>query len=220
METELRVLVVGEGLGLTQSLLLRLSRSFAVRVLGPVPAETQALEAVGEGVVDLVVVDLVRTDGRAWEIISSIVDGTGVRVLAVARSRGVEDSARALAAGATGVIRGEGGGARELAATLRRAAAGSLILPDSDLPSVVSRIRQHPPTIDERAQDLTGRERQVLGAMADGGSCADVAHALGISPLTVRSHVKNVMAKLGVHTKVEAVTFALRTGLAGDRRSA
>jgi two-component system nitrate/nitrite response regulator NarL len=220
MEAELRVLVVGEGLGLTQSLLLRLSRSFAVRVLGPVPAEAEALEAVDAGVVDLVLVDLVRTDGRAWDIISAIVDGADVRVLAVALAGGVEDSARALAAGATGVIRGEGGGARELAASLRRAAAGSLVLPDADLPSVVSQLRLHPPTIDERAHDLTARERQVLCALADGGSCADVAHALGISPLTVRSHVKNVMSKLGVHTKVEAVTFALRTGLAGDRRSA
>jgi DNA-binding CsgD family transcriptional regulator len=56
--------------------------------------------------------------------------------------------------------------------------------------------------------------------MADGASCEDVAGALGISPLTVRSHVKNVMSKLGVHSTVEAVTFALRTGLTGDRRSA
>ncbi len=50
--------------------------------------------------------------------------------------------------------------------------------------------------------------------LAGGASTADVAEAFGISPLTVQSHVKNVLAKLGVHSKVEAVRLAWRHGLA------
>ena len=50
-----------------------------------------------------------------------------------------------------------------------------------------------------------------------GGATADIARDLGISPLTVQSHVKNILAKLGVHTKVEAVRMIWRYGRAGSR---
>jgi DNA-binding NarL/FixJ family response regulator len=212
-------LVVAEGLGSTQSLLLRLPQRFAVRVLGPVADEGQALKVARAGWMGLVLVDLHRTDGRAWDIITAIADGTGVPVLAVASTGSALDAARALASGATGVIRGEGGGARELAASLRRAAAGIMVLPDVDLPLLVAQFHPAPPA-RERLHDLTTRELQVLRAMAGGASCADIAQTLCISPLTVRAHTKNLMGKLGVRSKVEAVTFALRGGLTGDRRSA
>ena len=67
---------------------------------------------------------------------------------------------------------------------------------------------------------LTVREREVLGALARGGSTVDVADEYGISRLTVQSHVKSILAKLGVHSKVEAVTLAWRHGLAPASRSA
>ena len=60
---------------------------------------------------------------------------------------------------------------------------------------------------------LSGREREVLGLLASGASTADVAGILFISPSTVRNHVHNVLAKLGVHTRLEAVAVALRNGL-------
>jgi two-component system nitrate/nitrite response regulator NarL len=219
MDTELRAMVVSEGAALTQSLIVAVSRRFAVRVLGPVADEVQAIEALRASPIELVVVELTRSDDRARDIISAIVDGSSIPVLAVAADLSVRDPARALAAGAIGVIRGTGGSPRELASSLRRAAAGSLVLPDADLPKVFERVPVRS-GIGGSGHGLTPREVQVLGAMADGASCEDVAGALGISPLTVRSHVKNVMSKLGVHSTVEAVTFALRTGLTGDRRSA
>jgi DNA-binding NarL/FixJ family response regulator len=57
---------------------------------------------------------------------------------------------------------------------------------------------------------LTPRERQVLRALAQGTSTTRIAELLGISAATVRSHVKSVMAKLGVHSRVEAVALLLR----------
>src|SRR5919201_55179 len=53
---------------------------------------------------------------------------------------------------------------------------------------------------------LTPREIEVLQELAGGKPTGDVADALGISPLTVQSHVKSILAKLGVHSKIEAVT--------------
>ena len=78
------------------------------------------------------------------------------------------------------------------------------------------------PRRDERAllASLTGRETEILALLADGMSTRDVAERLDISPLTVQSHVKNILAKLGVHTKVEAVRIAWRHGLHAATRTA
>jgi DNA-binding NarL/FixJ family response regulator len=63
------------------------------------------------------------------------------------------------------------------------------------------------------ANPLAPRERQVLETLALGLSTEDVAERLGITVHTVRSHLKNVMVKLNVHSKLEAVISALRDGL-------
>jgi len=58
---------------------------------------------------------------------------------------------------------------------------------------------------------LTPREIEVLQAMADGHSTARIADVLGISTGTVRSHVKSLLGKLGLHSRVEAVSLILRS---------
>jgi DNA-binding NarL/FixJ family response regulator len=60
---------------------------------------------------------------------------------------------------------------------------------------------------------LTDREVQVLQAIAEGRSTAEIGAHLFISTSTVQTHVKNILSKLGVHSKLEAVTFALRQGV-------
>jgi DNA-binding NarL/FixJ family response regulator len=65
---------------------------------------------------------------------------------------------------------------------------------------------------------LTLREREVLGLMVSGASTVEIRHRLGVTEHTVRSHVRNVLAKLGAHTRVEAVHRALEQGLARSAR--
>jgi DNA-binding CsgD family transcriptional regulator len=60
---------------------------------------------------------------------------------------------------------------------------------------------------------LTRRERQILTMLADGRRDKEIATRLSISPLTVRSHVRNVMEKLEAETRTEAVASALRQSL-------
>jgi DNA-binding CsgD family transcriptional regulator len=57
---------------------------------------------------------------------------------------------------------------------------------------------------------MTGREREVLRLLASGGSTQAIATKLAISPATVRNHINKILAKLGVHSRLEAVTLALR----------
>jgi len=62
-------------------------------------------------------------------------------------------------------------------------------------------------------RDLTDREREVLSLLAQGLSTQDIAQALSISPSTARNHIQNILHKLGVHSRLEAVAYAYEHGL-------
>ena len=66
---------------------------------------------------------------------------------------------------------------------------------------------------ERRINSLTARERQVLKLLAQGQGTAEVAGRLVISPATVRNHVQNILSKLGVHSRLEAITVAFQQGL-------
>ena len=64
-----------------------------------------------------------------------------------------------------------------------------------------------------KIHDLTPRELEVLHALVDGRSSRDICAELYIAPNTLRTHVQNLLTKLRVHSKLEAVAYALRQQL-------
>ena len=217
---DIRVLVVDESPGLTQGLLLALPRSGPVCVLGPVQDDGEAVVALDLAAADLVVVDIDRDDGRGLEVLAAVSDREGTRVLASTQRDGSEVAAEALAAGACGLLPTDRGAA-VLIDAFRRAVAGELVLPAADLPSLVERLRElNPDQPGGSLSVLTVREREILRLLADGIPTTDIAVSLGISPMTVQSHLKNILAKLGVHSKVAAVRLAWRHGLGSAVRTA
>ena len=64
-----------------------------------------------------------------------------------------------------------------------------------------------------QVEPLTPREREILHMLATGAGTREVADSLRISPTTVRNHVQNILRKLEVHSKLEAVAKAFRHGL-------
>jgi len=217
---DIRVLVVDESPGLTQGLLLALPRSGPVCVLGPVQDDGEAVVALDLAAADLVVVDIDRDDGRGLEVLAAVSDREGTRVLASTQRDGSEVAAEALAAGACGLLPTDRGAA-VLIDAFRRAVAGELVLPAADLPSLVERLRDlNPDQPGGSLSVLTVREREILRLLADGIPTTDIAVSLGISPMTVQSHLKNILAKLGVHSKVAAVRLAWRHGLGSAVRTA
>jgi DNA-binding NarL/FixJ family response regulator len=80
---------------------------------------------------------------------------------------------------------------------------------------VISRFAEVSPDPNRahRLDDLTTRERDLLLHVAGGGSNADIARTLGIEEATVKSHVSNILLKLRLHNRVQAVIAAYETGL-------
>lgn len=217
----IRILVVAESIGLTQDLVIAFRRRPGFMILGPVSDETAALALFGEVQPDIVLVQLDRLDGRGVAIISEIRSKTPVRVMAATRDPAAPEMELALAAGACGVLPTD----RKpptLVSAFRRAVAGELVLPVDDLPPLVGLLQEARNRRNRQAllTTLTEREREVMAAMAQGATTAGIALELGISPATVNTHVKNILAKLGVHSKVEAVGVAWRGGLGLGARTA
>jgi DNA-binding NarL/FixJ family response regulator len=221
MPQRIRVLVVDPARGLVDSLARAVPSRAPVAIEGPAADETAAIDALSEGRAELVVVNLDRGDGRGLEVLARVAGAGSGRVLAASDRGGPDIAAAALGVGACGVLPEQRDGS--LVETFHRALAGELVLPVEDLSLLVDRITS-PDRVDANGanalRSLTRREREILQTLAAGASTADVAEAFGISPLTVQSHEKNILAKLGVHSKVEAVRIAWRHGLATTSRSA
>lgn len=104
----------------------------------------------------------------------------------------------------------------ELLTAVRKAADGEIVMPTSLLLGLLTRIPRDKAVNykeDQVWETLTLREREILNRLARGKSGSSIASELNIAPMTVRTHVRNIMAKLGVHSRLEAVAFGLRNGL-------
>jgi len=210
MDADVRVLVMERGLGLTHDLSYA-CRHAGVSVLGPVRDVAEAEAAAADVSFDVLVVDADETSAPIIREAAAALGG--VRVLAVSEELDPEVGASVIAAGAVGLM-ARSVDQRTVPDLLRRAAAGELILPASHLAALVDlvRVSRLDPNDGARLEALTRREREVLALLADGHTTQEVSDALSISVMTVQSHVKNVLAKLGVHSKVEAIRFAWRSG--------
>jgi len=111
----------------------------------------------------------------------------------------------ALEAGAIGYLLKDVS-AEELAKAIRAAYAGRVTLSPEAAQSLVETANLPPPP----GLDLTEREREVLALMIEGLNNTQIAGRLTVSPSTIKSHVSNILSKLGVASRTEAVTLALR----------
>jgi DNA-binding NarL/FixJ family response regulator len=118
----------------------------------------------------------------------------------------------AVEAGASGFL-GKDEPADEVLAAAKAAAEGEVLIDPSTLARLLHQVtkeREEQREIQARFAGLSEREREILAHVAQGERNDDIATALFISPQTVQTHVRNVLGKLGVHSKLEAVTLAVR----------
>ena len=196
------------------------------RVVACTSTPEEAAAAVRTEPVDLCLLDLHFADGGGGAAISAIAEIVsscpGTRVVVLSGSSDPALLNRALMAGASGVA-AKGEALESILSVLDRVHRGDVVVQGSAV-RILTEMAPSPRTpVQELARFLTARERQVLEHLVRGQSTAELAAQMGVRYSTIRTHIQNILTKLGAHSKLEAVALAMHEGLVnvevGERRS-
>jgi DNA-binding NarL/FixJ family response regulator len=181
-------------------------------IAGEATSGQAAVDVVLEVEPDVVVMDLhmpVMSGVEATRRLSQ--RGSSARILVLTISTADTDVVEALVAGACGYLLKDTP-PDQIAAGVRAAAAGESMLSPSVAAQLITRVRDAPAAPPD-AVDLSEREIEVLRLIGQGRDNAQIAEQLVISPMTAKNHVSNILAKLGVESRVQAAIYAVRAGM-------
>jgi DNA-binding NarL/FixJ family response regulator len=220
MMAALRLLIADDHPAFRAGLRLLLESLGDVEVVGEAATGAEVVELAVEHRPDVVVMDLQMPEVGGIEATRAIVArAPGVSVLVLTMFEDEDSVFAALRAGARGYVL-KGAGQEELARAIRAIASGEAIFSPAIATRVIdffSRSRDDQPP--QAFPELTDREREVLGLIAEGLPNPEIMRRLVLSPKTVRNHVSNILAKLQVRDRSEAIVRAREAGLGRPRES-
>ena len=165
---------------------------------------------------DLGVIDLVLPDGEAAELIEELREANPhFAALVLTASLDRAEHARAIEVGAAGVLH-KSADVDEILDAARRLAAGETLISQEELVEmllIAGQSREEEREARASIEQLTRREMEVLKALAEGLTNKEIAERLHMSVDTERTHMMNILSKLGVHSRLQALLFAARHGL-------
>jgi DNA-binding NarL/FixJ family response regulator len=187
--------------------------SAGIAVTGEAADGRQAIRIVGEVTPDVVIMDLAMPIMNGVEATRRIIAGMPhVAVLVVSMSDERESVFAALRAGARGYVL-KGTDPADLIRAVESVAHGDAVFGPELADQVLAYFSHSPSTPTALFPELTDREREVLGLLAQGLHNPDISHRLGVRPKTVRNHISNILTKLAVSDRTEAVLRAREAGL-------
>ncbi|MCZ6455631.1 MAG: response regulator transcription factor [Actinobacteria bacterium] len=195
-----------------------LSAAFAQEGFEVVGAAAEAMTAIDltrEFEPDIVMLDLLMPGMSGLEIVGTIIKTSPkTRVVLLTASESAEDLLAAVKAGVSGYLTKDTPLPRLVAAMNDVLDGGAAVSPamGGKLFSALRDLLRHHGTVSRRPE-LTGRELEVLTLVGEGKTSREIAEQLYISENTVRNHVRNILDKLGLKSRFEAVTWAHREGL-------
>ncbi|MBA2380960.1 MAG: response regulator transcription factor [Chloroflexi bacterium] len=207
----IRVLLVEDHQLLADALSALLSREPDMEVVG-IAGTVADSRTMSRDRLDVVLMDYRLPDGTGAEAARAIkARWPAARVVMVTALTDDETVLESIQAGADGYLTKDRA-AEDVVQAVRAAHAGETLLPRSVIVEIARRVAAARERGDERrtVEPLTARELEVLRALTEGLSTPDICERLFIAPNTLRTHVQNIMGKLRVHSKLEAVAFALR----------
>jgi two-component system, NarL family, response regulator LiaR len=207
--SRIRVLVVDDHTMVRRGLATFLKVFDDLEIAGEAASGKEAVQLCTQLQPDVVLMDMVMPDmdgAAATRLIRE--QSESIHVLALTSFKEENMVQSALQAGAIGYLLKDVT-ADELARAIRDAHAGRATLSPEAAQALVNAASQPPAP----GFDLTERERAVLALMVEGLNNTQIAARLTVSPSTIKSHVSNILSKLGVTSRTEAVTLALRNHL-------
>jgi PAS domain S-box-containing protein len=218
-EPTVRVLLVEDHTAVREAIAAQFEREPSFEVVGQAASVAEARALLHEHI-DVAVVDLGLPDGDGADVIQDLRRvNPRAHALVLSASLDRAQAARAIESGASATL-DKTAHLDDVVDAVRRLRAGETLL---DLDEVVELLRVAGQERAQRHEDrqviarLTPREREVLQALAEGLDSQAIADGLHITTRTQRNHVANILAKLGVHSQLQAVLFALRYDIVKPR---
>lgn len=204
MSNPIRIMIVEDHAIVRQGLAALLGTVPDFRVVAEADDVTKAIELFRQHQPDITLMDLRLGKSMGVDAITQIrSEYPDARIIVLTTFDGDEDIYRALQAGARGyLLKGMEGD--ELMEAIRIVYAGKKRIP----PSVAERLAER-----MSGPALTSRETEVLRQIVLGSNNKEIAAALNISEATVKTHINNLLSKLGVSDRTQAATTALQRGI-------
>jgi DNA-binding NarL/FixJ family response regulator len=209
-----RIFLVEDHASFRQALAFMFDREGEFTVAGQAGslAEARAFLRKSPDSLDVAVVDLALPDGDGFGLIGELSSRPDVMTLVLSASLEPTRFARAVEAGASGVLH-KSAPIGEIVDAVRRLRSGEALLSPAEVVEMlrmVSRRRQEEYEARRAIEKLTPREKQVLMALGEGLDSKDIAEKLHITVETERTHMVNILGKLDVHSRLQALVFAAR----------
>jgi DNA-binding NarL/FixJ family response regulator len=208
--------IVAAGHPAVRGVLESACRDAGATVIASTETAAATIDACRAETPTLLLLDLELPDSGGFRVLSSFDDGDRPGTVLVLSDRADGDRVlRALGLGARGYVT-KAEGLRGLSDTIRRALAGDRVIApglEQDAVLALGRMARRAREGEVVAAGLTDRERQVLELLSGGLTMRQIGTRLGISPRTVETHVAKLYRKLGVRTRVQAVSKAATLGL-------
>lgn len=203
-----KVLIVEDHPVMAEGLVALLDDEPGLSVLGWVATVTEAAERAARDPLDVALIDYRLPDGTGADAAAAIREHRpGAAVVFLSADDSEQAVLDAVEAGASGYLVKTASGPEIVNAVLR-AADGEMLIPAARLASLLTRRRelaQQDAERTRRLESLTPREREILHLMTEGLDNREISQRLFISYPTVRSHVRNILSKMGARSRLEAV---------------
>ncbi|HVL06643.1 MAG TPA: response regulator transcription factor [Acidimicrobiales bacterium] len=209
-DTTVGVLIVDDHRVFSESLARLLADEDGITVLGVAGTGADAIEMVARLHPKVVLMDYQLPDQDGVSVAAQI-RRQSAQVMVVMLTGSTEDRVllAAIDAGCSGFLTKDRAAA-EVVHAVRAAAVGEALISPALLARLLPKLNRTQRTLGE---DLSEREREILGFLARGMTNKVIAAELFLSVNTIRNHVQSVLAKLGAHSKLEAVSTAVREGI-------
>lgn len=206
-----RVVLIDDHSAFRQPLAFMLDREADMQVVGQAGSLSEARALNLE--FDVVLLDLNLSDGDGLELIREWTAASVAFRALVLTAMDVEQlRAICVDAGAYGIL-SKSEAIADIIEAMRQVSRGEPLYSPADMYEMLrdaSQQREHDRQIELTASRLTPREREVLQVLATGLNDKDIAQCLSISTETVRTHMVNILAKLEVESRLQALVFAVR----------
>ncbi|NUO90788.1 MAG: response regulator transcription factor [Dermatophilaceae bacterium] len=208
----LRVLVVDDHQAVASAMALAIGLEEGLTSVGSARCAAEARRLVAEQAPDVVIMDVLLGDGDGIEVAAELIrDHPDLRVVVLTAQVDEALVRRAAEAGA-GAFLLKDGALADIVEAVRDSSGDGLVVH----PRVIRDLfRGASPRATGLTPALTAREREVLMLLSEGHDTAAIAGKMGITRLTCRGYVKNLLTKLQAHSQLEAVVRARKHGLIG-----